>query len=81
MVPILLGSGSLAFAMAKRCNAHGAFAMPVAYPAVAVRAERLRMNLTCDHRRQDLDFAPQVLVAVRAALERDGGRAQTGRLP
>lgn len=72
IVPILLGSETLAFEMARRCNLEGLYAMPVAYPAVTRGAERLRMNVTCDHRRQDLDFAVRVLVGVRAALEESG---------
>ena len=75
IVPILLGSEALAFEMAKRCNAQGLYAMPVAYPAVARGAERLRMNVSCDHRRQDLDYAVRVLVGVRATLEECGAPA------
>jgi 8-amino-7-oxononanoate synthase len=61
IVPILLGSEAAAFEMARRCNAEGLYVMPVAYPAVAKGAERLRLNVTCDHRREDLDFAVSVL--------------------
>ena len=65
IVPIVLGSESLAFGMAKRCNLDGLYAMPVAYPAVPVGAERLRMNVTHDHTREDLDFAIEVLQRAR----------------
>lgn len=69
IVPILLGSETRAFEMAKRCNLEGIYAMPVVYPAVPKGAERLRMNVTCDHRPEELDLAVQVLVGVRAALD------------
>jgi glycine C-acetyltransferase len=66
IVPVLLGSEDLAFDLARRCNTGGIYAMPVMYPAVARGAERLRMNVTCDHRREDLDFAVTVLAAARS---------------
>jgi hypothetical protein len=40
--------------------------MPVTYPAVARGTERLRMNVTCDHRREDLDLAVAVLIEALA---------------
>jgi len=61
IVPILLGSETIAFEMARRCNAEGLYVTPVAYPAVAKGAARLRLNVTCDHRRDELDFAVSVL--------------------
>jgi glycine C-acetyltransferase len=70
IVPILLKNEELAFEMARRCNLAGVYAMPVAYPAVAVGTERLRMNVTSTHRRADLDFAVQVLVRARAAVDK-----------
>lgn len=74
IVPILLGSEARAFEMAKQCNLQGIYAMPVVYPAVAPGAERLRMNVTCDHHRRDLDRAVRVLVIVRAARDLAGLR-------
>lgn len=65
IVPILLGSEALAFDLARRCNLKGLYVMPVVYPAVPKGAERLRMNVTCDHRREDLDFAIEVLERAR----------------
>ncbi len=69
IVPILLRSESLAFEMAKQCNAGGIYVMPVVYPAVPKSAERLRMNITCDHRREDLDYAIHALVRARTAAK------------
>ncbi len=66
IVPILLGSEALAFHFATRCNLEGLYALPVVYPAVPKGAERLRMNVTCDHRRRDLNFAIEVLQRARA---------------
>lgn len=70
IVPILLGSEALAFEMARRCNLEGLYAMPVAHPAVPKGTERLRLNVTCDHRREDLDFAVAVLIRTRASIEK-----------
>ena len=72
IIPILLGSETLAFEMARRCNQEGLYAMPVAHPAVPRGAERLRMNVSCDHRREDLDYAVRVLERVRASLKGQG---------
>ncbi len=69
IVPILLRSESLAFEMAKQCNMEGIYVMPVAYPAVPKGAERLRMNVTCDHQREDLDYAVYALVRARTAAK------------
>jgi glycine C-acetyltransferase len=67
IVPILLGHETLAFEMARHCNLAGLFAMPVVRPAVPAGTERLRMNVTCDHRRADLDLALDILLRARAA--------------
>jgi 8-amino-7-oxononanoate synthase len=69
IVPILLRSESLAFEMANQCNIEGVYVMPVVYPAVHKGEERLRMNVTCDHKHEDLDYAVQALVRARAALD------------
>ena len=69
IVPVLLGSEALAFEMARRCNLEGLYAMPVACPAVPKGAERLRLNVTCDHRREDLDLAVDVLIRTRASIK------------
>jgi glycine C-acetyltransferase len=66
IVPIVLGSESLAFDMARACNEQGIYAMPVTYPAVARGTERVRMNVTCDHRREELDAAVAVLLGAQA---------------
>jgi glycine C-acetyltransferase len=69
IVPVLLRSESLAFDMAKQCNLEGIYVMPVVYPAVPKGAERLRLNVTCDHDRGDLDYAIHALLRARAAVK------------
>ncbi len=69
IVPVLLGRETLAFAMAGQCNVEGIYVMPVIYPAVPKGTERLRMNVTCDHRREELDYAVSALVRARTAVE------------
>lgn len=69
IVPVLLGNETLAFAMAGQCNVEGIYVMPVIYPAVPKGTERLRMNVTCDHRREELDYAVGALVRARTAVE------------
>ena len=66
IVPIVLGSEAAAIDLARRCNVEGLYAMPVVYPAVPKGAERLRLNVTYDHRREDLDFAIEVLQRARS---------------
>jgi len=65
IIPILMSTEAKAFEMARYCHEQGVFAMPVGYPAVPKGAERLRMNVTCDHRQSDLDHALQVLIQAR----------------
>jgi glycine C-acetyltransferase len=69
IVPILLGSEAVAFGMARKCHEAGLHAMPVVFPAVAPGTERLRLNVTCDHRRADLDIAVETLIRARRACE------------
>ena len=69
IIPVLLGSEAVAFEMAAQCNREGVYVMPVIYPAVPKGTERLRMNVTCDHRRENLDYAVRTLVRARAAVE------------
>jgi glycine C-acetyltransferase len=68
IIPVLLKDETIAFEMARQCNEDGVFAMPVAYPAVAKGAERLRMNVTAAHAPENLDYAVQVLLRARAAI-------------
>jgi len=58
---VLIGDEELAFAVAQACFDRGVFVMPVAYPAVARRSERIRMNVTCNHTLQQIDTAVEVL--------------------
>ena len=70
IIPILLGSEDLAVAMAGECSRRGIHVRPVVYPAVRRGSERLRMNVTSAHRREDLDTAVTVLSEARATLAR-----------
>jgi 8-amino-7-oxononanoate synthase len=69
IIPVLLGSEAMAFEMAAQCNLEGVYVMPVIYPAVPKSTERLRMNVTCDHRHEDLEYAVLTLVRARVAVE------------
>jgi 8-amino-7-oxononanoate synthase len=69
IIPVLLGNEATAFEMARYCHNQGVYVMPVGYPAVPKGAERLRMNVTCDHRQSDLDHALDVLLQARKHVE------------
>ena len=69
IVPVMLRSEALAFEMAKQCNLEGIYVMPVIYPAVTKGTERLRMNVTYDHRREDLDYAVRAMVRARTNVK------------
>ena len=69
IVPVLLRSEALAFEMAKQCNLEGIYVMPVIYPAVTKGTERLRMNVTYDHRREDLDYVVRAMVRARTNVK------------
>ncbi|QPT14137.1 aminotransferase class I/II-fold pyridoxal phosphate-dependent enzyme [Serratia rubidaea] len=68
IVPIMIYSESQAFAMAQYCHQRDIYVMPVGYPAVSKGLERLRMNVTYHHSKDDLDLALQVLCAAREAV-------------
>jgi 8-amino-7-oxononanoate synthase len=68
IIPIFLRDETLAFELARLCNLEGVYAMPAVYPAVPKGGERLRMNITYNHERADLDFAIAALLRARAAL-------------
>ncbi|CAG9185975.1 aminotransferase class I/II-fold pyridoxal phosphate-dependent enzyme [Cupriavidus pampae] len=69
IIPILMRDEKLAFEVARLCNLRGVYAMPAVYPAVPKGTERLRMNVTYDHTRSDLDFAIAALLHARAAVQ------------
>ena len=56
--------------MARECNLEGIYVMPVVYAAVPKGTEGLRMNVTCDHQREDLDYAVDALVRARTAVKK-----------
>ncbi len=69
IVPVLFGNEDRAFEMARRCHLEGIYVMPVAHPAVPKGEERLRMNVTCEHQQEDLDYAVESLRRARTAVE------------
>ena len=64
--------------MTNECHAAGVFALPVVYPAVPLDAPRLRMTITYDHSREDIDFLIETLTlaARKARVPLNPGRVQ-----
>ncbi len=58
---VLIGDEELAFEIAQRCFDQDLFVMPVAYPAVPRRSERIRLNVHCDHTLEQIDIAVTIL--------------------
>ncbi len=58
---VLIGNEALAFSVAQACFDQGLFVMPVAYPAVARGAERIRLNVHCNHTFAQIDQAVKIL--------------------
>jgi glycine C-acetyltransferase len=75
IVPILLNSEDAAVELARRCNQYGLYAMPVLSPAVPRGTERLRLSVTCAHRRKDLDMAVSILRRAWREISCMGGKS------
>lgn len=68
IVPVMLGDAVLAGKMAELLLAKGVYVISFSYPVVPHGKARIRVQLSATHSREDLDFALQQFVAVRAEL-------------
>lgn len=80
IIPVLMPSEAQAFEMARYCHDQGVYVMPVGYPAVPKGAERLRMNVTCDHQQSDLEHALEVLITARSRVAKTAALDAAGPL-
>ena len=55
ITPVMLGEASLASEFSKRLFDRGVFAMSIGYPTVPRGKARIRVMLSADHTREDLD--------------------------
>ncbi len=58
---VLIGNERKAFAISNYCFKQGLFVLPVAYPAVPRRSERIRFNVHCNHSLEEIDKAVEIL--------------------
>jgi len=61
VVPVIVGSSPLAARLANQLFEHGINVQPILYPAVPEKSARLRFFLSCEHTRQQIDKALNVL--------------------
>jgi glycine C-acetyltransferase len=64
IIPIMLGEATLAQAFARRLMALGLFAVPIAYPTVALGKARIRVMNSAAHTPQDLEEALSIFAQV-----------------
>jgi glycine C-acetyltransferase len=62
IVPVVIGDDRTALEMGRAVRARGMFCQTVVYPGVAVGDARLRISVTSEHTREDLERASDILV-------------------
>ncbi len=72
ILPIVIGDERTAMEMGRAVRARGLFCQTVVHPGVSLGDARLRVSVTCEHTRQDLDLATEIFT--------DAAR-ETGVLP
>ncbi len=72
ILPIVIGDERKTMEMGRAVRARGLFCQTVVYPGVSLGDARLRVSVTCEHTRQDLDLATEIFT--------DAAR-ETGVLP
>jgi 8-amino-7-oxononanoate synthase len=60
ILPIVIGDDALTLSMGRAVRARGLFCQTVVYPGVAEGEARLRVSVSCEHTREDLDLAIQI---------------------
>jgi 7-keto-8-aminopelargonate synthetase-like enzyme len=78
IVPILLGSESLAFEMARLANDDGLYVLPVTYPAVPRGSARLRMSVNSGHSEDELERAVRTLERAATVIRESASRGLGG---
>lgn len=68
IVPILLGDASLAVEMARRLMEKGVYVIAFSYPVVPQGKARIRVQISAEHDREDLEFAVRMFAEARAEL-------------
>ncbi len=68
IVPIMLGDAVVAQTMAEQLLAEGVYVIGFSYPVVPKGAARIRTQISAVHSRDDLDFAVEKMVKVKANL-------------
>ncbi|HKE19470.1 MAG TPA: aminotransferase class I/II-fold pyridoxal phosphate-dependent enzyme, partial [Kofleriaceae bacterium] len=72
IVPVVIGDDRVALEMGRAVRARGLFCQTVVYPGVAVGDARLRISVTSEHTREDLDLASDILI---------GSASEVGLIP
>lgn len=68
IVPVIVGEDENAIRMTTLCNQRGVLALPVLSPGVPQGTSRLRLNVTANHTREDIDFALEVIITAGKEL-------------
>jgi 8-amino-7-oxononanoate synthase len=68
VTPVIVGDSIASVALSQELFERGVNALPVFYPAVPMKASRVRFFLTAAHTTQDIERAIDVVVDAKAAL-------------
>ncbi len=63
ILPVVIGDERKAMEMGRAVRARGLFCQTVVHPGVSLGDARLRISVTCEHTRRDLDLATEIFTA------------------
>ena len=69
IVPIMFGEAQRAVTFAEQLLERGVYVIPFSYPVVPKGQARIRVQMSAEHSRKDLDFAIAQFIAVKEALD------------
>lgn len=67
IIPIVIGDDRKTLEMGREVRARGLFCQTVVFPGVSVGDARLRVSVSAEHTREDLDLAHEIFVAAARA--------------
>ncbi len=64
IIPIMVGKNSKALAISQKLREHGIIGVAIRPPTVPRGTARIRLSVTLAHRREDLEYVAQVIIAI-----------------
>lgn len=78
VVPVIVGDSVLAIRLTERLHLRGVNALPIIYPAVKLKTDRVRFFITSEHTQEQLRYAAEV---TKEELSFLAGRSSLGQRP